>query len=235
MNNLLLESIFVQYKHGEYIVKNIENTDTDFIHAVNPNKYSPVAFELEPVIQSLSNEDLPSPILPYSREDIINFSLRLTKKYGFLNFPKYLQFSQDDIELNQHVKLFDSSDDKYQDDIINRHNGESTHDWYQFVRSLQYALRRNVDDSYYQSLDVHEKYFKNISVDYYLSQIHPVFDFDSQSISLKCNSLAAAIMLSVVSNKKHLKSCEVCSKLFFAERITAKFCNQNCRQKNSRK
>ena len=60
-------------------------------------------------------------------------------------------------------------------------------------------------------------------------------EFHSKKISYKCNSLSSAIMLYILTNKKHSKNCLKCNNIFFSKRSDAKYCNGSCARSYQRK
>jgi len=233
--NSLLEDSFIQYKCSEYTVGEYYNKinahsdigrHTTIIKAVNPNIYTPINISLESTIQRLSNEKLPK---QSDKEGRTNLALQLTKDYGFLYLPKHIESFNHDIELNQHVSLLPLSEE-----MLRPYEGESVRQWVKLVETVQYALNRiNIPD-FTKTMRSSEAFFHDEQIQLYLNEVNPVYDFDSESISLKCDSIASAIMLYIVSNKRRLKSCEVCSKLFYSKRSDKQFCNNNCAKKSQR-
>jgi len=226
--NSLLEDSFIQYKCSEYTVGeyyNKINAHSDIgrhitiIKAINPNIYTPINISLESTIQRLSNEKLPK---ISDKEGRTNLALQLTKHYGFLYLPKHIESFNHDIELNQHVSLLPLTEE-----MLRPYEGESVGQWIKLVETIQYALNRiNIPD-FTKSMRSAEVFFHDEQIQLYLNEVNPVYDFDKETISLKCDSIASAIMLYIVSNKRRLKSCEVCSKLFYAKRSNAQYCNPN--------
>ena len=237
LKNSLLDNSFIQYKHDNYSIgeyfepksshpswKNMGNT-VHWIKADNPLLYKPLKLSLESTIQRLANEKLPN-----DKESRIELSFQLTKDYGFLYFPRHYERVYNDIKLNQHASLFPESDVDYQND--NLYEGETTDKWLRFISTLQYALKRFDDEDFYQSQRADDRFFNDTAVEMFINEVQPSFDFETQSISLKCDSLASACMLSIVTNKKHLKSCLQCNKLFYAKRSDAMYCNSSCGRNN---
>lgn len=236
MQNSLLEDSFIQYKCKEYKVgeyykqfnskTTMGNTVTK-IKAVNPHIFEPINFSLEPTIQRLCNEVLP---LNNDNEAWTELSLQLTRDYGFLYLPRHIQSLNDDIELNQYTSLYINSSTEHHMD--NPYQGEEISEWKRFITTLQYSFNRISNPSFLESISSEDKFFYDGYMQMYLDEIKPTYDFETQSISLKCDSLASAIMLSIVSNNKHLKSCIKCSKLFYAGRSDAKYCDTTCGRSN---
>ena len=231
--NSLLEDSFIQYKCSEYTVGEYYNKinahsdigrHTTIIKAINPNIYTPINISLESTIQRLSNEKLPK---QSDKEGRTNLALQLTKDYGFLYLPKHIESFNHDIELNQHVSLLPLSEE-----MLRPYEGESVGQWIKLVETVQYALNRINIPGFTKTMRSSEVFFHDEQIQLYLNEVNPVYDFDSESISLKCGSIASAIMLYIVSNKRRLKSCEVCSKLFYAKRSTAQYCNTTCGRRN---
>lgn len=238
MTNSLLEDSFVQYKHDDYIMdeyyqeyNNIYNqvgTTVTKIIAPEPFIYNDFSISIEPTIQRLSNIKLPK-----LKEEKEQLCLQLVKDYGFLYFPRHLKAVNDDIALNKYVSIFKGSDNDFM--YRNEYKGEKIDEWWTFISTLQYLIKKINDDNFYMKLRPDEKYFKNTQVELYLNEIKPSFDFKKNSILLKCDSLASACILSIVSDKKYLKSCLQCNKLFFAGRSDTKYCNTSCGKQYTRK
>ena len=71
---------------------------------------------------------------------------------------------------------------------------------------------------------------------YLIEDTHIYFDdFHLKNISYKCNSLASAIILYIITNKKHSKNCIECNNIFFAKRSDANYCSGNCARRYQRK
>ena len=235
MANSLVDDNFIQYKCkeykvGEYFQKYSDKLDIGriitCIKPVNPYSYTPFSLSIESTIQRLSELDVPD----YSDKEHLNsFSLKLTENYGFLYLAKHLDTLNDDIETHNYATMFDGSPEKYIKD--NPYDGEVIHEWANLVKTVQYTLNRIDDNSYKDSIDSLDNFDYENRLSNYLSEVSPVFDFNKQNISLKCQSLASAIILSIVSNNKHLKSCNVCSKLFFSKRSDTKYCCTTCGRK----
>ena len=233
--NSLLEDSFIQYKCSEYTVGEYYNkinahSDigryTTIIKAVNPNIYTPINISLESTIQRLSNEKLPKQT---DKEGRTNLALQLTKDYGFLYLPKHIQSFNHDTELSQHVSLLPLTEA-----MLRPYEGESVRQWIKLVETIQYALNRLNIPEYTKTMRSSDAFFYDEQIHLYLNEVNPVYDFDKETISLKCDSIASAIMLYIVSNKRHLKSCKVCSKLFYSKRSDKQFCNNNCAKKSQR-
>lgn len=231
--NSLLEDSFIQYKCSEYTVGEYYNKinahsdigrHTTIIKAINPNIYTPINISLESTIQRLSNEKLPKQT---DKQGRTNLALQLTKDYGFLYLPKHIQSFNHDIELNKHVSLLPLSEE-----MLKPYEGESVRQWVKLVETVQYALNRiNIPD-FTKTMRSSEAFFHDEQIQLYLNEVNPIYDFDNESISLKCDSIASAIMLYIVSNKRNLKACNQCSKLFYSKRSDAMYCNTSCGRKN---
>jgi len=232
--NSLLQDNFIQLKHREYEIGDYYNrynnqfgTTITKIKALNPAIYTPFSISLESTIQRLAAEQLPSMNDKVAKDELC---LQLTKDYGFLYFPRHIQSINDDIELNQYTSLFKGTDSEFIAE--NTYQPEPAEKWWRFITTLQYLMKRIEDINFNESQRPDDMYFNDTQVELYLNEIKPSYDFNTQSISLKCDSLASACILSIVSNKKHLKSCKQCSKLFFAGRSDAMYCNSNCGRNN---
>ena len=235
LKNNLLDDSFVQYKCplgyevGDYYEKfspkyNIGRTTT-YIKALEPAIYNAFSIALEPTIQRLSNLKIPN-----DKEALNKLSLQLTKDYGFLYYSRHLKKLEDDVLLNDHANLHINSLDEHR--ANNPYEKEKAYKWIRLVETVQYALKIIDDDSYRESLKPDDRFFNDGYIDLYLGEIKPRYDFETQAISLECDSLASAIMLSIVTNKKHLKSCLQCNKLFYAKRSDAMYCNSSCGRNN---
>lgn len=245
MKNSLVQNTFIQYKHREYYSEEIFKKfaegmelgrEIDVIKAYNPHQYQPVQIDLEAIIQRLSNEKLPklSYITPSKKRDILELSLKYTRDYGFLTFPKYLESINYDVQLNNFGMLYEESDEEYKVSRKKDFQGEKAETWVKFVKTMHYAMKRISINDYHKTLDPYEVFHGDDMVDYYLSQINTCYNFETQSISLQPSSLASAIILFIVRDNKHLKSCENCKSLYFSKMSNAKFCNPNCRQQKRR-
>lgn len=235
LRNNLLDDTFVQYKcpHGyevdeyweKYSPKYSLGRFTTYIVALEPSIYNAFPIALEPTIQRLSNLKVPN-----DKEALDELSLQLTKDYGFLYYSRHLKELEDDMFLNEHVNLYINSLDEHR--ANNPYKMEKASKWIRLVETVQYAIRLFDDEGYRDSLKPDERFFNDGYIDLYLAEIKPRYDFEKQVISLECDSLASAIMLSIVTNKKHLKSCLQCNKLFYAKRSDAMYCNSSCGRKN---
>jgi hypothetical protein len=237
--NSLLEDSFIQYKCSEYTIGeyyNKYNAQSDLgrtvtiIKAVNPNLYTPINISLEATIQRLTNEKLPKYNDENFKEARSNLALQLTKDYGPLYLPRHIQKINNDIELNRYVSLFPESIEEFKENYP--YDGEEVGEWLRLVETVQYALNRIKIPNFNKSMQSSDAFFHEEQIQLYLNEVNPVYDFDKETISLKCDSIASAIMLYIVSNKRRLKSCEVCSKLFYAKRSNAQYCNTTCGRKN---
>lgn len=240
LKNNLLDDSFTQYKHdsyniGEYFERYGSNPrwpdKSRVVHRItagNALLYKPFQLSLEPTIQRLANLNLKN----LSKEARIELCFQLTKDYGFLYFPRHLETIYNSIKLNQilSVDLYSKSDEDFKKD--NSYIGESTDKWWKFIITLQHTIKRINNEELYQSQEPFIKWFIDVEIDKLLNTVKPSFDFETQSISLKCDSLASACMLSIVSNKKHLKTCLQCNKLFYAKRSDAMYCNSSCGRNN---
>lgn len=103
---------------------------------------------------------------------------------------------------------------------------ESINKWKQFVLDLKCILKNNINDSN-----------NVIRINRYLMKdTHLYFDdFHVKNLSYKCNSLASAIILYIITNKKHSKNCIQCNSIFFAKRSDALYCSGNCSKTYQRK
>ena len=233
--NSLLEDSFIQYKCSEYTVGeyyNKINTHSDrgryitIIKAVNPNIYTPFNISLESTIQRLSNEKLPK---HGDKKGRTNLALQLTKDYGLIYLPKHVESFNHDIELSQHVSLLPLTEK-----MLRSYEGESVGQWIKLVETVQYALSRISIPEYTKTMRSSDAFFYDEQISLYLNEVNPVYDFENESISLKCDSIASAIMLYIVSKKRNLKTCNQCTKLFYTKRSDTQFCNNNCAKKNQR-
>jgi len=237
MANSLVDDNFIQYKCKEYTTGEYYKefapglgmgTTVYMIKAVNPLVYEPFSLSIEPTIQRLSNEKLPE---YRDNEAWCDLSLQLTKDYGFLYLPKHIEGLNADSEVNQNfTKLFTGTFEEYKSD--NPYDGEEASDWKRLISTVHYCLKRISDESFINSIHPQSNIEFGWAIEKYLNGVNPVFDFETNTISLKCESLASAIILKILSNKKHLKSCEVCSKLFFSTRSNTQYCNTTCGRRN---
>ena len=237
MANSLVDDNFIQYKckdytMGEYYKEFSSGLGSGMtvhkIKAVNPVVYEPFSLSIEPTIQRLSNEKLPE---YRDKEAWCDLSLQLTKDYGFLYLPKHIQKLNNDIEIHDNfTSLFAGSVEKYKSD--NLYEGETIRIWKDLISTVHYCLNRISDESFITSIHPQSNIEFGWAIEKYLNAVNPVFDFESNTVSLKCESLASAIILKILSNKKHLKSCEACSKLFFSTRSNTQYCSPTCGRKN---
>ncbi len=238
MGNSLVDDNFIQYKCKEYTTGEYYEEfspslgmgmTVHMIKAVNPLVYSPFSLSIEPTIQRLSNEKLPE---DRDNEAWCDLSLQLTKDYGFLYLPKHIE------DLNSDAEMLENYNQMYTIGSVedyksgNPYNGEKAEEWKKLISTVHYCLKRISDESFINSIHPQSNIEFGWQIESYLNGVNPVFDFQTNTISLKCESLASAIILSIVSNKKHLKSCEVCSKLFFSTRSNTKYCNTTCGRSN---
>ena len=233
LDNALLDDDYYQYKFKKYTLgeyysdqKTLKNViKTNFI--IKPKElfsYDKYKISIESTIQRLSNEILPD---EFDLDSWHQLSLQLTNDYGFLYFNQYMQSAKDEIELLQHTDwnwpLLNECMEK------NPYKGESVNEWKKLILTVQQiTMSLNKDESPTET----KKYFLNSSVANYLKGVNPTFDFDKQLIKLECESLASAIILSIVSNRRHLMSCYQCNKLFYSKRSDTKYCSQTCGRKN---
>ena len=237
MANSLVDDNFIQYKckdytMGEYYKEFSPGLGMGMtvhkIKAVNPLVYEPFSLSIEPTIQRLGNEKLPE---YRDKEAWSDLSLQLTKDYGFLYLPKHIQSINSDIEMHEnYTKMFTGTIEEHKSD--NPYDGEEAEEWKTLISTVHYCLNRISDESFINSIHPNSNIEFGWAIEKYLNAVNPVFDFETNTISLKCESLASSIILSIVSNKKHLKSCEVCSKLFFSTRSNTKYCNTTCGRNN---
>lgn len=182
---------------------------------------------IESTIQRLANEELPD---DFDIDAWHELSYKLTNDYGFLSFNKYILSLKDDIKLLENTDWNWLTLNEYMEK--NPFRGESVNDWRHLITTIQQSVRRINDESFESTLIETKKYFVNSSISKYLQGVNPVFNFDTQEIMLECESLASAIILSIVSNKRHLMSCRQCHKLFYSKRSDTKYCSQGCGRKN---
>ena len=230
MGNSLVDDNFIQYKCKEYELGEYWERIgmVTYIKALNPLVYEPFSLSIESTIQRLSNEKLPE---YNNKEAWRDLSLQLTKDYGFLYLPKHIQKLNNDIEIHDNfTKLFTSSVEEYKSD--NPYEGEIPRFWKDLISTVHYCLNRISDESFINSIHPQSNIQFGWQIENYLNGVNPVFDFETNTISLKCESLASAIILKILSNKKHLKSCESCSKLFFSKRSNTQYCSPTCGRKN---
>lgn len=236
LENNLLDDSFVQYKCplgyeiGDYYEKytskyELGNTVT-YIKAVEPAIYNAFPIALEPTIQRLSNLIVPK----NDKEAWSQLSLQLTKDYGFLYYSRHLKKIEGEVLLNNYTNLYINSLDEHK--ANNPYVKEKAYEWIRLVKTVQYAVKIIDDETYRESLRPDDRFFNDGYIDLYLGEIKPRYDFETKAISLECDSLASAIMLSIVTNKKHLKSCLQCNKLFYAKRSDAMYCNSSCGRNN---
>jgi len=237
MGNSLVDDNFIQYKCKEYTTGEFYEefeqipgmgTTVHMIKAVNPLVYEPFSLSIESTIQRLSNEKLPE----YGNDEAwCDLSLQLTKDYGFLYLPKHIERLNSAVEVNENfTKLYTGTFEEYKSD--NPYDGEAARKWERLISTVHYCLKRISDDSFSNSISPQSNIEFGWSIEKYLNEVNPVFDFETNTISLKFESLASAIILKILSNKKHLKSCESCSKLFFSKRSNTQYCNTTCGRRN---
>ena len=236
MQNSLLEDSFIQYKCKEYTIgvysRRVYKNATSGLSKIGTNEtlikaLDLVAFEsfplsIEATIQRLNNIDMPD---EYDLDGWDDLAFQLVNDYGFLFFNKYIDDAKDEIEYEMNTDWNWPTLDKYI--TKDPYPGDKPSQWKDLIETIQTTLKRINDSEFSESMSSTDKFFNESRIKFYLNGVSPQFDVDTQSIKLKPNSLASAIMLSIVSNNKHLKSCIKCSKLFYAGRSDAKYCNPN--------
>ncbi len=241
MENSLADGNFIQYKCKNYTIgvycrrpyKNVTSRLSEIKNNVTLIKAPDlVAFEsfplsIEATIQRLNNIDMPD---EYDIDKWNDLALQLVNDYGFLFFNKYIDDAKDEIEYEMNTDWNWLTLDEYI--TKDPYSGDEPSQWKDLIETIQTTLKRINNSDFSESMSSTDKFFNDSRIKFYLNGVSPEFDVDTQSIKLKPNSLASAIMLSIVSNNKHLKTCEVCSKLFFAKRSNAQYCNTTCGRSN---
>jgi hypothetical protein len=241
MENSLADDNFIQYKCKNYTIgvyyRRTHKNATSGLSKIGINETlikAPdlVAFEsfplsIEATIQRLNNIDMPD---EYDLDGWDDLAFQLVNDYGFLFFNKYIDDAKDEIEYEMNTDWNWPTLDEYI--TKDPYAGDKPSQWKDLIQTIQITLKRVNDSEFSESMSSTDKFFNDSRIKFYLNGVSPQFDVDTQSIKLKPNSLASAIMLSIVSNNKHLKTCEVCSKLFFAKRSTTKYCSTTCGRSN---
>ena len=236
MNNSLVNDDFYQYKCTEYTIGEYYSNLGTLKNVVRGNflikpkdqfSFDRYKISIESTIQRLTNEKLPD---DFDIDAWHELSFKLTNDYGFLSFNKYMQSIKDEITLLENTDWNWPTQHEHMEK--NPFQGESVNEWRELITTVQQTVRRINDESFENSLIKTKKYFIDSSISKYLKGVNPVFNFDSQEIELECESLASAIILSIVSNKRHLMSCGQCHKLFYSKRSDTKYCSQTCGRKN---
>lgn len=241
MNNSLAKDNFTQYKCKNYNIGVYYNrpyrnatsglskiqTNVTLIKAEDLMAFEPFPLSIEATIQRLNNVDMPD---EYDIDGWNELAFQLVNDYGFLFFNKYIDNAKDEIEYEMNTDWNWLTLDEY----ITKYpyEGDEPSQWKDLIQTIQITLKRINNSEFSESMSSTDKFFNDSRIKFYLNGVSPEFDVDTQSIKLKPTSLASAIMLSIVSNKKHLKTCEVCSKLFFAKRSNAQYCNTTCGRSN---
>lgn len=241
MKNSLVKDNFNQYKCKKYSIgvyyRNPHKNNSSLLSKIQIEETlikSPdlMAFEtfplsIEATIQRLNNIEIPE---EYDTEAWDDLAFKLVNDYGFLFFNKYIDDIKDEIEYEMNTDWsWPTLDECIKKDP---YVGDKPSQWRDLIKTIQTTLKRINNTEYSESLSSADKFFNDSRIKFYLNGVSIQFDIDNKSILLKPNSLPSAIMLSIVSNKNHLKSCEICTKLFFSKRSDTKYCSTTCGRKN---
>jgi hypothetical protein len=234
MTNSLVDNIFIQYKFFEYDIENRKEefdnftTTNNYIVPISGLSYEESYIELEPTIQYLSSLKLPT-----NWKDEISFSLKLTKKYGFLKFKNHIKKYEN---LNFFNELLDKEEqesnkvilDKAMSNAISTFKGESVYNWVLFVKNLKFMLRAINSYDFYENSNLEDRLWNTDFFNESLKNVYPIYDIESGRMKLNTNDFGSAILLSILNNKNYLKSCIYCNGMYFAKRSDSKYCSNNC-------
>lgn len=235
MKNSLINEVFIQYKCRDYFKEIVKfpfgeggYASQCYMKTSDSINYEEVPIELEPTLQYLNSIDI---------ETINGAELgeKLTHKYGFLNFKPFVVLRREAYENNENLKSATGFDFPSIGDKKPIYDGEPISTWMTFVKTIQFFSKSLQDIEYYNQLKPHQIFFRTNEVNDLLKDINLKFDINTQKVSLSSNSFAASMVLYLISKKRHLKSCNECSNLFFAQRTDKLFCHPNCSKKYSRR
>ena len=204
MENSLADNNFIQYKCKNYTIgvyykrpyKNATSRLSEIKNNVTLIKAPDlVAFEsfplsIEATIQRLNNIDMPD---EYDIDKWNDLALQLVNDYGFLFFNKYIDDAKDEIEYEMNTDWNWLTLDEYI--TKDPYSGDEPSQWKDLIETIQTTLKRINNSEFSESMSSTDKFFNDSRIKFYLNGVSPEFDVVTQSIKLKPNSLASAIML----------------------------------------